>query len=217
MGDSPQGGLADLWLWLSAHPPILLLVLAAVGWVMRALNRTPEAHAQRPESEAEEAAERTRRGQEQVRRLIEARRSKSVPRTVPSSPTYRPVASPTVAPRPVAFPVEGQRSWGSVAEAAADAEAGAADADREAREEKAAAAASRIAALAGEARALEGLAAVRSGTTLGQPISGGIGDLNSGSKGEGGPSAMAAELRGAGNLRRAIVWREILGPPVGLR
>ena len=162
-------------------------------------------------AESYEDAERTRRIQEEIRRKIAERRGGRVPPVLPSAPLQRPAANPTLAPRPVAPQGGGlrERLQRKLAELQQQAEAVATARQERERAEalRRQEAADRAAA---EQRALSVMAArdvappkLPSETTLALPVPA----LN--------PWRMA--LRDPANLRRAIVLREIIGPPVGLR
>jgi hypothetical protein len=216
MGASGQDGFADFWVWLSAHPQLLLIVLAGGAWAVRGLNRLLVARDKPPDREAAEAAERTRRAQEQVRRLIEERRGNPSRGRLSTRPASLPAPSPTVAPRPIARPIgwplrSPQPAMPSREQEppplSADTREAAGNADAPPRPD-----------------ALEGI--------LSQPPQAGsfgapavmfappAPGTASGATSEAEPRlavSVASDLRNAGNLRRAVLWREILGPPVGLR
>jgi hypothetical protein len=183
---------------LLGHPQVVLAVVAGVAWlfngIRRALKGRPAPNAEgtsgnQPETEAEQ---RTRQVREEVQRRIAARR--------------RP-ASPILAPRPVAgsagplFPRRGEAefrpgqppapppSFPSTLPPAIERTEGGAPARISPWAEK------------------------RAASTPPLPASGGLDPVP--------PSRTAglllAELREPGPARRAILMREILGTPVGLR
>jgi hypothetical protein len=157
-----------------------------------------------------EDADRTRRIQEEIRRKIAERRSGRLPPALPSTPSPRPVAPPLLAPRPVA---EGgglrERLQRKLMEMQQKAEAANAARRQQERQEEVrrqqalerAAAEQRKQAAAAQ----KFVAAPRSADETKQPL----------------PALPASKwrtaLRDPASVRRAMVLREILGPPVGLR
>jgi hypothetical protein len=176
--------------------PFLLLF---VGWLVatwkKVAKRNAETRAPAPPNDDE--AGRTRRVQEDVRRKIAERRGTPPPR-MPASRREGPLASPTVAPRPVArrfgnLREELETPDGDFAPAlAADDAAEKARQDRLARE----------------------IASIDAG--LPPPIA--THQAYAPPQASPAPSsAWQAILRDPESVRRAIVLREILGSPVGLR
>lgn len=154
-------------------------------------------------------AERTRRIQEEIRRKIAERRSGRLPPTIPSRPTERPLAPPVLAPRPVARADGGlrERLGRKLAELREKAEAAAAaqrkqeqvETQRRVQATEQVAAQRRVAdaVVARDALAVKKEVAIVAAKPL--------------------PNRWRAELRDPASVRRAMVLREILGTPVGLR
>ena len=160
-----------------------------------------------------EEAERTRRIQEEIRRKILQRHDDrpgpaaeppSLP--APTAPEPRPsLPDPTTAPRPLAggpLPDVLRRVLEQVrdpeVERRAAAERAVRERQRQLQEQLAALEAERQSA---QARATSVVAAAAEATA----------------RRDEGDGSLLGDLRGAKNLRRAVVLREVLGPPVGLR
>jgi hypothetical protein len=204
---------------LARHPQLILIVVGGAVWLFKraaaiaAANRPPRgdpretAEAARrvgtadPSAEVDEAsAERTRQVQAEVRRKIEERRR-------------RPMAPPLVAPRPIAQPLSPPFGWpvgrGSKAETVNPPEATSSTPARRQVEPTAYASApaqppvERNLSADVVARNARVFAAATAATASAPAASAG--------------SVLGIELREPNAARRAIILREILGPPVGLR
>lgn len=199
--------------WIFDHLQLIIAVAAAIAYW---LNQRRQAQADDGEESATgpmrrdfnadpEEAERTRRIQEEIRRKIAERAGGGPIQVPPPAPEPPPLfRTETSAPRPVAAPLP-QREFTRQAEPAPVAQPSPFQAS-------AAAILERQRQLEEQMRELEVArkAAQRKATAVA---------LQSGVQ----PAAverdggLLADLRGARNLRRAIVLREVLGPPVGLR
>ena len=161
-----------------------------------------------------EEAERTRRIQEEIRRkILQRHEDRTGPMAEPPSlpgPTVtesRPsLPNPTAAPRPVAggqLPDVLRRVLEQVrdpeAERRAAADRAVRERQRQLQEQLAALEAERLAA---QSRATSKVEAAEAEATV---------------RREERELSLTGDLRGAKNLRRAVVLREVLGPPVGLR
>ncbi|MGD1032221.1 MAG: hypothetical protein ABSA05_13890 [Opitutaceae bacterium] len=196
--------------WLLGNREIMALLFVAFAWLAQRLglakNKGAATGAGREEAPAaDDEAERTRRVQEEVRRKISERRAGAAP-VPPASRSAGEPAPPIVAPRPVAYPAGGR--WDEIfrprmAEIPVPPEA---PPDRQSDIEK------RMIQLESASLA----ASAEAGGTSGHnpaPLSSQTGTaapLN--------PAyAWLSQLREPQGARRAIVFREVLGPPVGLR
>lgn len=201
--------------WIFDHLQIVIAVAAAIAYW---LNQRRQAQMGEGEEDGRtesplrdfnadpEEAERTRRIQEEIRRKI-AERAGGGPIQVPPPATEPPplFRTETSAPRPVASPLP-QREFGRQVESTPMTQpppfqaTAAAILERQRQLEEQMrqlevdrkAARRKAAAVAAQAATVVPTATTERGGLL-------------------------ADLRGADNLRRAIVLREVLGPPVGLR
>ncbi|MBP9914257.1 MAG: hypothetical protein KBF26_12720, partial [Opitutaceae bacterium] len=141
-----------------------------------------------------EEAMRTRRIQEEIRRKI-AERSSGGPLTAPAPPLFR---ENPVAPRPVAVPLPPRTIYREPPALQASPASTAAILERQLELEE------QMRALEDSRRSAQRkAAALAAQTAVLQPPP---------ARGE-----LLQELRGAQNLRRAMLLREVLGPPVALR
>jgi len=209
--------------WILRHLPLLVIVLVGISFlrtVMKAARRAQEEQARsqaplrRTPGEDPEAAERTRRIQEEIRRKIEERRAggAAVPRPAPVTAE----AAPRLPSTPPIDTFGGP--GGGILRKLQEAAARAAEQEAPPREEPPALSVvlERQQKLAEEMRALEAARQAELRRAA---------DLAAAAKKE--PAAATAartargdlleDLRGAKHLRRAIVLREVLGAPVGLR
>jgi hypothetical protein len=187
------------------EPRIWILIAGGLAWLFKAAQKTPPSGSARPPAGPDAAAdERTRRVQEEVRRKIADRQAgRRAPVAAPAS--YRgPIASPVEAPRPTAV----RPSWidrhADPAPIQIEEPSPAADAED-------AAALARQQKLADQLNALN-VAARAAQTRQSAAITASV--LPSASAAAEG---WLAELRQPQGVRRAILLREILGPPIGLR
>ncbi len=202
--------------WILEHLQILVAVGAAFAYW---LNQRKQEKAEEGETRADnrgdfappahvdlEEAERTRRIQDEIRRKIAERASGGPINVPPPAPEPPPIFQrDTMAPRPVASPLPQQREREFEREKRREeqphtftaAENAALERQRELDEQMSALAeAKRVAQ-----RKAAAIAATEQAAAYASPARG---DL-------------LADLRGARNLRRAMVLREVLGPPVALR
>ncbi|HWA10396.1 MAG TPA: hypothetical protein VG838_13160 [Opitutaceae bacterium] len=200
--------------WILSH--LQIVVVAAVMltyWINAARARArrgtsaPAPALDESHSGAEDP-ERTRRIQEEIRRKIAERRG-TVPPAVPSAPAAPPPAPPLVAPRPVATPggVLREKLEARLAQARARERA---ERERRRQEQEARARALAAEKLSAQRQALTASLAAREERPV-APVS----DGNYSS-----PSPRRTwldELREPDRVRRAVILREVLGPPVGLR
>jgi hypothetical protein len=178
----------------------LLLAAAAVWFFNRksaaaARDRPGKPPANQP---AEEEAERTRRVREEVRRKIAERRAESGrPPLFAPVPAARPPAPTRIPPPPPLRPAPAPTEMGDDLTVLA--------AQRKLEEQM---------------QALEAAEAAgkrsRQLSSLGQPL-GALPGLQQGGAGLRASMAAPAGVVDIRELRRAIVWREILGKPIGLR
>jgi hypothetical protein len=195
--------------WILDHLQIVIAVAAAIAYWLNQrrqaqLGDDEEDRTESPQrdfnSDPEEEA-RTRRIQEEIRRKI-AERARGGPITVPPPapeppPLFR---TETSSPRPVAAPLPQREFTRQAAPPPFQASAAAIlERQRELEEQMRELEATRKAA---QRRA----ALVAANTAVFAPVA--ASERNVG---------LLADLHGGRNLRRAIVLREILGPPVGLR
>ena len=207
--------------WIFNHLQIVLAVAAALAyWV----NQMKEKGAggkdgdpvERPIDAAQaesENLERTRRIQEEIRRKIAERRGTAAPPPLPPAHAERPLAPPLVAPRPVAGSMGGlrERLEAKLAEMQARETARAA---AQARQQHGEAEARLLEAekLAAQQRATAGLLLARKDAQAAAAVQAAA--VAPGAR----PSrAWVDELRDPQSVRRAMVLREVLGAPVGLR
>lgn len=199
--------------WILEHLQILIAVGAAFAYWLNQRKQEPaddgETTADRrgefapPTQTDPDEAERTRRIQEEIRRKIAERASGGPIAVPPPAPEPPPIFQrDTMAPRPVASPMPQARQREVVRESqpyvSPAAETAALERQRELEAQMSALAEAKRAAQ----RKVTAVAATEQGALA--HASQTRGDLLS-------------DLRGARNLRRAIVLREVLGPPVGLR
>jgi hypothetical protein len=200
--------------WILEHLQFVLVFAGAFAyWLKQRSAAAKDSSPSTRESQEGEAEERTRKIQEEIRRKIAERRGTAPGPVVRSPPTERPLAPPLLAPRPVAESRGGlgrglrERLEEKLAEARARAQAVAdAAAERQRQEQARALAAARAAT---EERTAE-IAKAREAAAVAARQS------------ENAPRSSAArtivaDLRDPPSVRRAIILREILGPPVGLQ
>lgn len=202
--------------WIFDHLQIIIAVAAAIAYWLNQRRQAQMGEGdedERTESPMRdfnadpEEAERTRRIQEEIRRKIAERAGGGPIQVPPPAPEPPPLfRTETSAPRPVASPLP-QREFTRQAESPPMAQpppfqataAAILERQRQLEEQMRELEAARKAAQRKAAAvAAQAVAFAPASTTERR------GDL-------------LADLRGAGNLRRAIVLREVLGPPVGLR
>ncbi|HTT56121.1 MAG TPA: hypothetical protein VMF63_03355 [Opitutaceae bacterium] len=177
--------------WILEHLQVLIVIAAAVFAILQKFKivRTPGTNAPAAEEDPEQA-ERTRRVQEEIRRRILERRG-----TAPGVPPEPEVeAAPIPAPPPI---IEAVRPM-VVAPPEAPAE--------EQREWE------RQQALLQRLQELEAAPPARPGSESTPAAATAVGMAAPTAAG-----SLIADLRNQAGLRRAVVLREILGPPVGLR
>lgn len=223
--------------WILEHLQIVVMLAAAFAYWLKQTN--DKARAERNESAppplmdssaTDEAGERTRRIQEEIRRkIVERRAGTALPAPPSATPSERPVASSTLAPRPTARPVGGtwrERMEAKMAEALTRVEAAAkAAAEREQEQRRARGQPARpteaeIAAREAGKLAAERRTAIEAPAEREQPRRAGAAALPAILQE---PAAVTVarsvrdDLRDPGNVRRAWLLREVLGTPVGLR
>ena len=199
--------------WIFDHLQLVIVAAAAIAYWLNqakdkgrdAANGTSRETADRPAQAAAEDFERTRRIQEEIRRKIAGRQATGVPTPPPlTEPSDRPLAPPLVAPRPVA---EGyarglrERLEARLAQMQAREEAGAAAREKQRQQEGQRRLIEEQKLAVQRLAALEPAAARPTATEANAQTSRGWRD----------------ELRDHRSARRAMVLREVLGAPVGLR
>ncbi len=226
--------------WILEHLQIVVMLAAAFAyWLKQTKDKAAEDRTDGPPplnepSAADEQVERTRRIQEEIRRKIAERRAGTARPTHPSAaPSERPVASSTLAPRPVAQSAGGtlrERMEAKMTEALKrieDAAKAAAERERarepaEERWELARPTKVEIAAREAEKLAAERRAAVealaerereRRAAATSASLTATLKEPESATVARG----LRGDLRDPSSLRRAWLLREVLGTPVGLR
>jgi hypothetical protein len=203
--------------WILEHLQILIGAAAAIAYFLnrrRGAAREEEHELQRPDGGASaEQAERTRRVQEEIRRKIAERRgAEHVPEHQSPRERIPPFVQPTHVPPVDPFGGPMRRVARKLEEAAARLEERVEDPQEVARKAEMA----RQARLAEKTRELEleqvmqerRTAELLSKKRTQQPVV---------QKSMSDPEDIQARLRNPHELRRAVILREILGPPVGLR
>jgi hypothetical protein len=203
--------------WILSHLQVVIAVAAAIAYWFNQQKTAAREDKDKtaPESNPFEQAsteggddERTRRVQEEIRRKIAERRGTAPQPPAAPRPTGQPVAPPYVAPRPVAREMMGglrERLEAKLAEARAKSEAAAQEARRQREEEERALEAERLAT---QLRATEIAAQAALASAAIRPAE---------TKNAREVRPWPSELRDPQSLRRAMILREVLGPPVGLR
>ncbi len=201
--------------WILEHFQIVLALAGAVAyWLKQRASESGdddsevqkkiaerEAHEKRIKEQIygqdAEAAERTRRVQEEIRRRREQREAGApVPQQPPMLRSERPLASPVMAPRPVAESIKRPRL--KPVHAASPSEAEIRRQEELAQKMRDLEAAKRAA----QFRAKELAAIEASKAESAPPVA---------------PGDLVGELRDPRGLRRAIILREVLGAPLALR
>lgn len=199
--------------WIFDHLQLIIAVAAAIAYW---LNQRRQAQADDGEENAAgpvrrdfnadpEEAERTRRIQEEIRRKIAERAGGGPIQVPPPAPEPPPLfRTETSAPRPVAAPLP-SREFTRQADAPPVAQPPPFQASAAAILERQRQLEDQMRELDAARKAAQRKAMAVAAQSAAQPAA---------TEREGG---LLADLRGARNLRRAIVLREVLGPPVGLR
>lgn len=193
--------------WILDHLQLIVIVASAFAWWLTQRRKDsqdegpPPSAGRRPEADFDDT-ERTRRIQEEIRRKIAERRgaggAPAQPPPVPVRiPVERPVEAPSLPPRRRMEP-----EW-------SEADAAAMDRQRRLQEQMRAAQERRKAA---QAQVQDAFAYPASAPPPRheRPVPGATGRRR-------GSAWLQDSLRDPASIRRAIVLREVLGPPVGLR
>lgn len=205
--------------WIIENFQIVVAIVATLVYFLTRAGRSgDEAERRRavPPDEAErEQAERTRRVQEEIRRKIAERRAATEEViVVENEPAPPPLATPSNPPplNPLSGPLRrAVREFEQAAERWREPEPDTAAQTRAAELQRQARLAEELRALH-EQRAIEARrTAQRAAASLADSMRGAV------SLTGGGRRAWVGRLRDPREVRRAIVLREILGPPVGLR
>jgi hypothetical protein len=192
--------------WLLGNREVLAILFVAVAWLAQKLGLAKDRKAVKsagppgPEGDSGEA-ERTRRVQEEVRRKIAERRAGAAP------------APPIMAPRPSAPP---PLPWSDVFERSGEPRAEELPAHSTDLEDVPA----RQRGLGEKMRQLESASSAASAEAGGYSAGGAaamLAQLEPAMPVSPPPFAWLSELRERQGARRAMVLREVLGPPVGLR
>jgi hypothetical protein len=202
--------------WILNHLQVVLAAAAAIAYAFghrkaAGSDNDEESSGSRslvPARDAGADDEQTRRVQEEIRRKIAERRGANPPPSVASAPAERPLTPPVMAPRPVAQEMARglrERLEAKLAEVRARTEAAARDRQREYEEQEKALEAERLAT---QRRAAEIAAQAQAAPKPEPSAEAGMAGL---------PRLWPDALRDRQSLRRAMVLREVLGPPVGLR
>ncbi len=196
--------------WIFDHLQIIIAVAAAIAYWLNQRRQAQQGDAEEDRTEspvrdfnADPAeAERTRRIQEEIRRKI-AERAGGGPINVPPPPLFR---TETSAPRPVAAPLP-QREFTREVEPPPMVQPPSFQATAAAILERQRELEEQMRELETARKAAQRRAAsVAANTAVFAPAA--ASERNVG---------LLSDLHGGRNLRRAIVLREVLGPPVGLR
>ncbi|MSU51789.1 MAG: hypothetical protein EXS41_00080 [Opitutaceae bacterium] len=201
--------------WILEHLQICLALAGAIAYWLTQQKAADSRGAPkdaapllRPEGED---AERTRRIQEEIRRKIAGRRGGAQPPVFTPATPGRPLASPVLAPRPVAGgglreKLESKLAQARAREAARDA--------ARARQQQLEAQLRKLETerLAADRKAAEVFLVARAETKA-SAVAENTADVLAAR----GSRAWLDELRDPRNARRAIVLREVLGEPVGFR
>jgi len=185
--------------WVLDHLQVLILVAAAAFAILQKIKgvRAPGASTP-PAAEDPEQAERTRRIQEEIRRRIMERRGQP-----PGLPTETESAAAEPLPFPAAPPMIEEVRPVAVPPPLAPAVVVLSADQREMERQR---------VLLQQLREWEAVAPVHPG---GEPAP--VAGTGAGVHAAGKPGWLRAEMRHPAALRRAIILREILGPPVGLQ
>lgn len=223
--------------WILEHLQIVIMLAAAFAyWLKQTKDKAEKDESDRTppplpmSSSADEQMERTRRIQEEIRRKIAERRAGTAIPTPPvMTSSERPVASSTLAPRPVARSSGGtlrERMEAKMTEAlkriedAAKAAAEREQSEQRERRQPARPTEAELAVREAEKLAAERRAAVEALAERERERRLAAAALSSKVK-EPEPATVASslrdDLRDPGNVRRAWLLREVLGTPVGLR
>jgi hypothetical protein len=204
--------------WILNH---LQIVVAAAGAIAYLFNQKRSAEAREERKEAEsptggmtEDTERTRRIQEEIRRKIAERRGAAQPPPMADARTSRPVASPVLAPRPVANVGGGglrEKLETKLAQAQARERARVAAQDR--KEQLEGQLRDNETVRLTEQRRLAEISLVNRAENKATAVAQTTADALAAR----GSRAWLDDLRNPQSARRAIVLREVLGEPVGLR
>lgn len=204
--------------WIFSHLQIFIAVAGAVAYFLKqqkdATTREPEEESDASKGSMTEDTERTRRIQEEIRRKIAERRGGAQPPLVATATSARPLASPVLAPRPVA------NSGGGVLREKLETKL----AQAQAREQARVAAQDRKEQLEGQLRENETvrLAEQRrfaeiSIANRAENKATAVAQTTADALAARGSRAWLDDLRNPDSARRAMVLREVLGAPVGLR
>jgi hypothetical protein len=187
--------------WLFDNPQVFIVIAIAAVSLLRRLKRTNTPQPGRAVTDAD-ASDRTRRVQEEIRRKI-------AERTARAPAEARAVPQPPVIARAGQKPNIFKEFARQMAEAGKIAEARA-RVSIEQRAQQSALAEQKARELAEAQRAAAEQSRIAGMVAMKQ-----AGELPAVTKDAG--KGLLPELRGPASLKRAIVLREILGPPVGLR
>lgn len=203
--------------WILGHLQIVIGIAGAIAYLFNqqksaASAREEETDSSKPIGSTVEDPERTRRTQEEIRRKIAERRGKPATR-VSTTTSARPLASPVLAPRPVANGGGGLREKLETKLAQAQArEAARATAQERQRQLEAQLRENEAVRLAGQQRFAE-IASVNRAENKSAAVAQTAADALAAR----GSRAWLDDLRDPRSARRAMVLREVLGEPVGMR
>jgi hypothetical protein len=202
--------------WVLHNLRLLIFIAGAIVYYLNARRKAAEARASKPAtsapqtreqqvSPAGEIAEESRRIQEEIRRTIQQRRAQRVPPVVMRPPPVLRPPEPEDVPRPVEIPV--QRSMKTTDE---NAEASLLERQRRMAEQ--------LRQLEEQGRTSQQMGQLEEQRRRADQRVADVAAYSQ-SSGEASPSDIdwAYELRDPRSVRRAVLLREIFGPPVGLR
>jgi hypothetical protein len=202
--------------WILSHLQVVIAVAGAVAYFLKqqkdAAGREQEKDASAPTGSMTEDTERTRRIQEEIRRKIAERRGEK-PTLVSTTTSARPLASPVLAPRPVASSGGGLREKLETKLAQAQARERARVAAQDRKDQLEDQLRDNEAARLAEQRRLAEISLVNRAENKATAVAQTAADAQASR----GSRAWLDDLRNPQSARRAIVLREVLGEPVGLR
>lgn len=205
--------------WILDHLQLVIAIAAAVAYWLNSQRKNATDDAEPQDSEE---AERTRRIQEEIRRKIAERRGGQAPAPPPAG--ARPAPPPLLRPRPAELPMP---PFGAPAQPVFAPRAAREERDDEARtpaeaDERARTAARTAAILERQEKLAEEMRALEAARQEARKRAAQVATAETErqareNRAAVGARSLAEELRDAKSARRAIVMREVLGTPVGLR
>lgn len=196
--------------WILDHLKLVIAIAAAIAYWLNNRRKAEAEEADEVSPANADARERTRRIQEEIQRKIAERHRGAAAAPAPPPPMLRPDL-----PSPMPSFGDSPEPHSTMRRVVTDDWEQRA-AQREAQAETAAhhaAALGRQERLADELRALEATRLMVSKRTAEFATA----EAAKAARKQSSAQTLVSELRGARNLRQAVVWREVIGEPVGLR